>query len=79
MWKKVITLKYQSEEGGWFTKEPRGSFGVGFWKDINNATRKLKRDCYFVIGDGSRVKLWDDSWCGERPSRVMFPSVYALA
>ena len=30
MWKKVIILKYQSEEGGWFRKEPMGSFGVGF-------------------------------------------------
>ena len=57
MWKKVITLKYQSEEGSWFTKEPRGSCGVGLWKDISNATRNLKQDCYFVIGGGSRVKF----------------------
>ena len=64
MWKKVITLKYQSEEGGWFTKEQRSSFGVGLWKDISNAAKKLKQDCYLVIGDGSRVKFWDDSWCG---------------
>ena len=78
MWKKVITLKYQSEEGGWFTKEPRGSFGVGLWKDIRNAARNLKQEFYFVIGDGSRVKFWEDSWCGERPLRVMFPSLYAL-
>ena len=79
MWKKVITQKYQIEEGGWFTKEPMGSFEVSLWKDISNAARKLRHDCYFVIGDGSRVKFWDDLWCGERPLRVMFPSLYALA
>ena len=28
MWKKVISLKYHIEEGGWFTREPRDSFGV---------------------------------------------------
>ena len=28
-WKVVIRLKYQVEEGGWFTKIPRGSFRVG--------------------------------------------------
>ena len=75
MWKKVITLKYQIEEGVWFTKEPRGSFG----RDISNAARKLRQDCYFVNGDGSRVKFCFDSWCGERPLRVMFPSLYDLA
>ena len=29
IWKKVIRLKYQVEQGGWFTKIPRGSGGVG--------------------------------------------------
>ena len=28
IWKKVIRLKYQVEEEGWFTKIPRVSFGV---------------------------------------------------
>ena len=57
MWKKVITLKYQNEEGCWITKYPRGSFEVGLWNDISNAARKLRHDCYFVIGDGSKVKF----------------------
>ena len=60
MWKKVITWKYQIEEVGWFTKETRVSFGVGRWKDISTAARKLKQDSYFDLGDGSRVKFWKD-------------------
>ena len=50
MWKKVITLKFQIEEGSWITIDPRGSFDVGLWNDISNASRKLRHDCYFVIG-----------------------------
>ena len=34
-WKDVIRLKYYIDEGDWFTRAPRGSFGVGLWKDIN--------------------------------------------
>ena len=45
MWKKVITLKYHIEEGGWFTKEPRGSFKVGLWNDISDAAKKLRQEC----------------------------------
>ena len=33
-WKKLIELKYGLEVGEWFSKEPKGSFGVGLWKDI---------------------------------------------
>ena len=57
MSKKVITLKYQIEEGSWITKDPRGSFEVGLLNDISNAAKKLRHDCYFVIGDGSKVKF----------------------
>ena len=35
IWKDIIKLKYQVEEGGWFTKIPRGSHGVGLWKSIS--------------------------------------------
>ena len=27
-------LKYGMEDGGWFSNTPRGSYGVGLWKDI---------------------------------------------
>ena len=33
-WKDSIKLKYGLEENGWFSVEPRGSYGVGLWKDI---------------------------------------------
>ena len=33
----------------------------------------------FVVGDGSRIKFWHDSWCGELPLRVQFPELFRLA
>ena len=29
LWKMVISIKYEAEEGGWYTKAGYGSFGVG--------------------------------------------------
>ena len=66
-WKKVIRLKYQIEEGGWFTRDPKSSFEVGMWKDIGREAKQLKHNCYFALGDGSRVKIWEDTWSGEGP------------
>ena len=71
-------MKYWTEEGGWFTRETRGSFGVGLWKDISKEGNKLKQECYFVLGNDNRVKFWEDIWCGESTLSEMFPSVYAL-
>ena len=55
VWKDVIRLKYQVEEGGWFTKNPRGSGGVGLWKDKSKENRQLKLNNFFILGDGSRI------------------------
>ena len=30
--KSCINTKYGTEDGGWFTSLPRGSYGVGLWK-----------------------------------------------
>lgn len=35
VWRKVIGQKYGIDEGVWFPKTPKGSYGVGFWKEIN--------------------------------------------
>ena len=42
VWKTVISLKYGTEEGGWFSKPPRGNAGKGLWKGINSEAVNLK-------------------------------------
>ena len=76
--KDVIRLKYQVEKGGWFTKAPRGSGGVGLWKDISKENRLVKLDSYFVLGDGSRISFWEDCWCEEGAFCEIFPTLYRL-
>ncbi|XP_039014273.1 uncharacterized protein LOC120144227 [Hibiscus syriacus] len=31
------------------------------------------------LGDGSSIFFWEDAWCGENPSSVIFPRLYRLA
>ena len=33
-WVDVIRRKYGEEEGGWFYRSPRESYGVGMWKSL---------------------------------------------
>ena len=61
----LIKLKYGLEDGGWFSMELRGSFGVGLWKDIRKEAQQLKQKCKIMLGDGSCIRFWEDRWCGE--------------
>ena len=70
--KDVIRLKYKVEDGGWFTKIPRGGAGANLWKDIRKETEQVQHQSRFALGDGSRVRLWEDNWCREGPLSEAF-------
>ncbi|KAL6332061.1 hypothetical protein AAG906_020740 [Vitis piasezkii] len=44
-----------------------GSYGVGLWKVIWLLWELVSSRTLFVVGNGRRVKLWKDSWCGDEP------------
>jgi len=31
-----------------------------------------------VLGDRSKIRFWDDVWCGEMPLKEAFPSLYDI-
>ena len=54
-WRFLVSLKYGIAEGGWFSKIPKGSYGVGLWKEISKEATQLKQNCSFDLGDGCKV------------------------
>ena len=38
----------------------------------------MKLNCVFTLGDGRRVRFWEDTWCGENPLCDTFPSLFML-
>ena len=71
--------RFGEEEGGWFSRTPRGNAGLGLWKGINAEATKLKQDCVFYLGEGKRIRLWEDVWCGEATLCASFPTLYNIA
>ena len=33
----------------------------------------------FLVGDGKRVRFWEDIWCGLNPLCITFPALCSLA
>ena len=51
---------------------------IGLWKEIRKVTLLLKSNNVFLVGEGSRVRFWEDTWCGSNPLYTTFPHLYSL-
>lgn len=60
--------------GGWFTRHPRGNYGVNLWK-----ANFLIRNSKLELGNGTKLRFWEDIWCGEAPLSETYPTLYTLA
>lgn len=39
----------------------------------------FKRGLAYEVGDGRHVGFWEDIWCGDRPLKLDFPDIFAIA
>ncbi|WJZ82701.1 hypothetical protein VitviT2T_002436 [Vitis vinifera] len=79
LWRHVISRKFGEEEGGWYTREVREGFGVGFWMEIRKEGALLQNKVVFSVENGRSVKFWKDNWCENFALCNSFPSLYAFA
>jgi hypothetical protein len=65
--------------GGWRSRDTPGSHGVGLWKYICMGWQIFKSHIRFDPGDDTKIRFWDDVWCGDRPLKVAFPGLFNIA
>ena len=75
----MIGVKYGQEDFGWRTKEARGTYGVGVWKEIMKEAKWCWDNIKFKVGKGTRVKFWTAQWCGNATLSQNFPQLFELA
>ena len=79
LWRRVVDKKYGSMWGGWCSNRVQHPYGVSLWKFIRAGWDSFSRLFTFTVGDGSRIKFWYDSWCGDQPLQLQFPELFRLA
>ncbi|RVW79372.1 E3 SUMO-protein ligase MMS21 [Vitis vinifera] len=79
LWKQVISTKYGQEDYGWRAKKVSGAAGVGVWKEIMKESEWCWENLAFLVGKGSKIKFWKDSWCTDTPLSQCFNHLFVLA
>ena len=79
LWRLVISTKFGEEGGGWYTRDIRGGYGTGLWKDIRKEWFTFSQNAIFSLGNGRRLAFWRDPWCDETLLSHAFPTLFNLA
>jgi hypothetical protein len=79
LWRQVIDSKYGGQGNFWCSNTIRSPHGVSLWKHIRAGWDVFSQHISYKVGDGSRIRFWYDTWCGDSPLRNQFPILYQLA
>ena len=79
LWRLVISTKFDEEAGGWNTRDIRGGYGTGLWKDIRKEWLTFSQNTISSLGNGRRLGFWKDPWCNETVLCNEFPTLFNLA
>ena len=78
LWRLVISTKFGEEDGGWNTRDIRGAFGTGLWKDIRKEWLTFSQNTISSLGNGRRLGFWKDPWGDETVLCYAFPTLFNL-
>jgi len=76
MWQKLLTNKYLHSKS--LTQVKARPYDSHFWRGL----MKIKDEVFslgsFEVKDGSKTRFWEDTWIGDRPFKVKYPSIYNI-
>ncbi|RVX23043.1 LINE-1 retrotransposable element ORF2 protein [Vitis vinifera] len=78
LWHQVILSIYGSHSNGWDVNNiVRWSHRCP-WKAIALVYQEFSKFTRFVVGNGDRIRFWDDLWWGEQPLGVQYPRLLSV-
>ena len=60
LWRNVICWKFGEERGGWCSRDTRGDYGTGVWKEIKKEWDIAFPHAVFFLENGRRLHFLKD-------------------
>lgn len=76
LWRQYIDFKYDTDRPNIFCSSTNGA--SQFFKGVMWAATAAKLGFRWKIGDGKKVKFWEDNWLGPSSLAIQFWEVYVL-
>src|SRR4051812_20969221 len=78
IWKRIIDTKYSSNRRA-KNFVPNSNPNISrFWKGVKSTIQALKMGYRWSVGNGSRIRFWEDTWFGNSPLSVQFCPFYVV-
>ncbi|RVW63734.1 LINE-1 retrotransposable element ORF2 protein [Vitis vinifera] len=78
LWHQVILSIYGSHSNGWDANTiVRWSHHCP-WKAISQVFQEFSSFTRFVVGNGERIRFWEDLWWGDQPLGSQYPSLFRV-
>jgi hypothetical protein len=76
LWAGIVDRKYNANSPNIFCSDAVGS--STFWKGVMWAARAVKFGYRWSLGDGNKIRFWEDCWFGTSPLSIQFWDMYIL-
>jgi hypothetical protein len=76
LWKQIIDEKYKTTKPNFLDTPTEG--GSHFLKGVMWAAKVANLGIRWKIGDGKKVKFWEDNWLGTSSLAIQFWNLYAI-
>jgi hypothetical protein len=76
LWKQIIDEKYKTTKSNFMYTPTKG--GSHFLKGVMWAAKAANLGIRWKIGDGKKVKFWEDNWLGTSSLAIQFWNLYAI-
>ena len=79
LWHRVIRSKYGVQQNGWDANIGIGATHASPWKFISQVYHSFSSLLSLRVGDGTRIRFWEDLWIGESSFLELFPRLYRVS
>ena len=79
LWHKVVKSIFGLHPNLWDTKVVDRVTFRSPWKAISSLYKDFHQLVSFKVGNGNKVRFWEDVWVGENSLKAMFPSLFRLS
>lgn len=79
LWKRVISCKWFKGNPHDFSLIRKFNYGLSLGKNIMKLSDSVLQCSKWILGDGNKIRFWDDVWCGNETLLAKFPHIHAIA